>query len=78
MILGTAVTSLALSNYKVRYMRGEIIKRQYEAEAGLDQAYYIIKKVVNDAKSLKTETKIKQYIRNNLGGISDKIGSSKN
>lgn len=78
MILGTAISSLALSNYKMRYMQGEIAKRQYEAESGLDQAYYIINQVVEDAKRLSTETETKQRIRTNLGGVTDKIDSLRN
>lgn len=78
MILGTAITSLALSNYKMRNIHGEITRRQYEAESGLDQAYFIINEIVDETKYLDNETQIKQSIRNNLGGISDKIDSSQN
>lgn len=54
LIIGTALTSLAVSNYKMRNLRGDTNRAFYEAEAGIDQGYNIIRKVLIEAKAEET------------------------
>lgn len=48
-IFGAAVLSVALSSYKVRQMNGIMKTNFYASEAGIDKAYAIIGKVLDEA-----------------------------
>ncbi len=66
-ILGIAMISLALSNYKMQAFKSDTKKNLYIAESGIDQAYGIIVKVIDEAvKNEKEEEEVKDYINDNL------------
>lgn len=48
-ILGTSVLSMSFMNYNMKYMDRDLKKTMYYAESGLDQAYSIVGKYVDQA-----------------------------
>ncbi|MCB2312656.1 hypothetical protein LGL55_15515 [Clostridium tagluense] len=62
-ILGMAMISLAASNYKVKIVKGNIKANMYASESGIDEAYGIIGKMVDEAIS-KGNDDVKLYMSN--------------
>ena len=48
-ILGTSITTLAVSNYKMKVMSSNKKISQYSAESGIDEAYGMIGEIVDEA-----------------------------
>lgn len=49
-ILGFAISSLAISNYKMRYLSNQIAKNLYIAESGIDEVYAIIREICDEER----------------------------
>lgn len=71
-ILGFAISSLAISNYKMRYLSDQITKNLYIAEAGIDEAYAIISKVCDDERKKLSDTNNANISENNEDNIYSK------
>lgn len=62
-ILGTAMISLAASNYKIKILRGNIKTNMYASESGIDEVYGIIGKMV-DGAIIKGNGEVKTFMDN--------------
>ncbi|MCY6959296.1 hypothetical protein [Clostridium brassicae] len=78
-ILGCAILSLTMSSYKMRTMNGNLNTNLYASEAGVDKAYGIMGKVVDEAINTgneevkKAQEKLQKIIeKERLKRISDK------
>lgn len=54
-LIGTAVLYLATTNYKMKKLNSDVKRAFYLAEAGIDEAYIIIKEFINDALNYAEE-----------------------
>ncbi|MCB2289671.1 hypothetical protein LGK97_07825 [Clostridium sp. CS001] len=64
-ILGTAILGLTVSNYKLKIVKGRIKENLYASEAGIDESYKIISKVIDTAIN-ESNIKIDEFTKEEM------------